>query len=1570
MHKKFTKIVPLFLALCLIFSSTVVSANQAEESNSAAPGSSSPLIIDGFEYPVAFELPLDASTTTSVPNPRPRAYDSGGSWYWANSWVGDEFHTPGLTRDVFMGSGTNVPPAKYAIVEYSDPLPHYGYVQFSLENNTWGWGDARIIQQIGVGGAFNDKRTVFVFEIGDHGWTWENQGFKFHVAYFYYLRSLASSAANEQPQIIRAYLANTRTPADTGVPTLPILFENGKWAPELGGITIHTPRGSDGIHDTALWAYEDGMIRLTSSVPFPAHLTNNNQRIPFRFVFDHTIDIRGYDAVVMELEEPPTGNFLRAMRFRIDEDTTTVNNTITTTTVRMTGGTDRERLRGVGALPDFGQTVRIKKIYLEGDGIISTPAAISRREIRDIVPPRTGNTPVREITTSPQYTGTVAWSPDHETFQPNTVYTATITLTPKHGWTLSGVAANWFRLYDTTGNDAANTLTHAAGANVLTKTFAATIPEVPYPEPTQYVVLSFDDTISPETNELLDVLEANNIPATFFTIGMNLEKANRLPEYARALTRLQNGVHEMGHHTWQHERWTRADPAARLSDFNKTYAYMNQLFGKNPVWIRFPYNDQNADIVAVAGTLGLANLWGFDTNDWSIDRSASYLINRVLTQTGANDMLRDGRIYVHHDHDNNQNSTKEALPEIAHYFRSKGVDFMTASELVKRNNVTVTPGQTYNNLSLPSRIVIDTQPVTSTTVKEGTITGNLTASATVTPSATPTYQWRYKKDSAHDWENISNATSSTLTIPTILTEGTYYFYCVASAPNAASTTSNVVTVHVTEPDFKGRVLFENGKWAEELGAITFMSPLAGSSDAAIAATWAMENGMLRVTNPVPASRNIEFRWTFDNTVDMRGYDAVVMELDEAPTGWLRTLLRFNIDQDDQFSSESHGSVIRMAGTGSNSNFNLFRNRLRGVGILPAYGDTVKIKRIYLEGDGVIPVRAINLNDADYRAIMEIMPPRTGNTPVRTITTSYQYTGTVAWSPDHATFQPNTEYTATLTLTPKEGWTFQGVPENWFRIFNPTGTGTGATGTGSGTTHAANSGIITKTFPVTTPVVPYPEATRFVAFSFDDTPGANTNDLLDVIEELGIKATFYVSGINLERAKPGHPNYRADFARAMERIVAGGHEITNHAWQHERWPDTSDLEVARADFRRNSELIREFSGKYTPWSRIPYSSHSLRSLMVVGEIGMSNLRGYSTQDWDFRYSASRLVNGILTQTGNNAVADGQIYVNHDQPGQTNTRQALPEIVHELRSRGFGFMTISELRAHRNYTVDPGFNYPNFFQNQPVITINTQPASPAAENLVEGNISGSLTAQASANRSAVPAYQWYANTTASAVGGTPVDGATGAAFAVPTDLTAGTYYYYCVVNATAPRTLGNAPTAIGQFESVTAFPVASNVVAVTVTEPPIVNRTVTFDTVGGSPVEPAIVVSGEKVNKPADPVKDGFLFKGWQLDGVAFDFDTSITANITLAAVWEPMITSLRINALSIYTVARGGVYDFELILNEGASDAGVVWTLADSSLGYVDSNGRVTIFDRTGNVRLTATSLDGKISHSITLRIAS
>jgi hypothetical protein len=138
------------------------------------------------------------------------------------------------------------------------------------------------------------------------------------------------------------------------------------------------------------------------------------------------------------------------------------------------------------------------------EGILPTGSVISEMEgvdlpdITGVTAPIRGAIPVTTITETPQYTGTVTWAPADQTFAASTVYTATITLTPKNGYTLTGVTKDFFTVAGATS------VSNDADSSVITATFPTTadlsiIP--PAPQPT-YVA----PTETPANNNIASVV--------------------------------------------------------------------------------------------------------------------------------------------------------------------------------------------------------------------------------------------------------------------------------------------------------------------------------------------------------------------------------------------------------------------------------------------------------------------------------------------------------------------------------------------------------------------------------------------------------------------------------------------------------------------------------------------------------------------------------------------------------------------------------------------------------------------------------------------------------------------------------------------------------------------------------------------------------------------------------------------------------------------------------------------------------------------------------------------------------
>jgi len=110
----------------------------------------------------------------------------------------------------------------------------------------------------------------------------------------------------------------------------------------------------------------------------------------------------------------------------------------------------------------------ITAVFPATGGTADNPVPVSVFAIRGVTAPVTGALPVAAITATTQYTGNVTWAPDVQgAFAELTVYTATITLTPRTGFTLEGVAANAFTV-------AGAAATNDADSGVVSAVFPAT----------------------------------------------------------------------------------------------------------------------------------------------------------------------------------------------------------------------------------------------------------------------------------------------------------------------------------------------------------------------------------------------------------------------------------------------------------------------------------------------------------------------------------------------------------------------------------------------------------------------------------------------------------------------------------------------------------------------------------------------------------------------------------------------------------------------------------------------------------------------------------------------------------------------------------------------------------------------------------------------------------------------------------------------------------------------------------------------------------------------------------------
>ena len=148
--------------------------------------------------------------------------------------------------------------------------------------------------------------------------------------------------------------------------------------------------------------------------------------------------------------------------------------------------------------------------------VVTPPVIINIAAIKGVTVPAYGLTPVTAITETEQYSGTVTWNDNPSTFASLTVYTATITLTPKTGYTLQGVAANFFTV--TGGTSVSNTAGSGTITAVFPKTDSRLVNKIEVKtQPDKLTYMSFETldltglvvTLTYDNNDKTDVIAAN-----------------------------------------------------------------------------------------------------------------------------------------------------------------------------------------------------------------------------------------------------------------------------------------------------------------------------------------------------------------------------------------------------------------------------------------------------------------------------------------------------------------------------------------------------------------------------------------------------------------------------------------------------------------------------------------------------------------------------------------------------------------------------------------------------------------------------------------------------------------------------------------------------------------------------------------------------------------------------------------------------------------------------------------------------------------------------------------------------
>lgn len=202
----------------------------------------------------------------------------------------------------------------------------------------------------------------------------------------------------------------------------------------------------------------------------------------------------------------------------------------------------------------------------------------------------------------------------------------------------------------------------------------------------------------------------------------------------------------------------------------------------------------------------------------------------------------------------------------------------------------------------------------------------------------------------------------------------------------------------------------------------------------------------------------------------------------------------------------------------------------------------------------------------------------------------------------------------------------------------------------------------------------------IALTFDDGPDqSSTTEILDLLEQYGAKATFFVVG-NKVKSNP----------ELLRREYNEGHEIGNHTYKHLFLKRQVSLDVIQEEIERTATEIMNITGQSPTLFRPPGGEFTDDSVQLIQQLGYKTVLWSWHQDTnDWRHPGTqKIVNKVLTNARN-----GDIVLMHDfNPGTKQTVNALKIILPALIERGFELVTVSELMN----SVESELPFPNELQ----------------------------------------------------------------------------------------------------------------------------------------------------------------------------------------------------------------------------------------------------------------------------------
>lgn len=221
---------------------------------------------------------------------------------------------------------------------------------------------------------------------------------------------------------------------------------------------------------------------------------------------------------------------------------------------------------------------------------------------------------------------------------------------------------------------------------------------------------------------------------------------------------------------------------------------------------------------------------------------------------------------------------------------------------------------------------------------------------------------------------------------------------------------------------------------------------------------------------------------------------------------------------------------------------------------------------------------------------------------------------------------------------------------------------------------------TRLFPDLYTVYDVPEkmekGKKIAYLTFDDGPSKNTFEVLDILQEMNVKATFFIVGSSISD----------ECEVCLKRMVNEGHTIGIHTYSHRCKEIYCSIERFLEDFNTVYQQIYEITGERVHIYRFPWGSNNGYSLDIKDSL-LSEMerRGFTCYDWNVDTNDSvgkptfySIRSNIEKDLKNN---DYPIILMHDSVINKLTVRSLPNIIKMLLDRGYEFDTLDHREPYQ-------------------------------------------------------------------------------------------------------------------------------------------------------------------------------------------------------------------------------------------------------------------------------------------------